>query len=312
MGNTFTTTTISAGHGTKVHELRKQVAQWLPENSPVRGFIHTINRVVDEIRMRGYWTFWLTEARFSTVAPYTTGTVAVTADSTTVTGTDTVWSSDMAGRKIRISGGEEYEIVSVNAVAQTLTLSIAYTGATATAATYAIYEPVYTLASDCEKVMRIWDLTDGDEFQCRDAASVYRRKALTTFRGWTQFVTHIGRSFAYAPKIVIEPYPDESHQISYLYYRVPTKVNAIDDHVDVPSHLDPVIVQGAYAHIQKQNKVDNWQSEYLSFQEMLNTAWRREQPLSGAVFRMCRQDLADLGILTEENYTESDQIAVLD
>lgn len=311
MGNTFTTTTISLGQGTAVHDLYKQVADWLPKNAPVRGFIHTVNRIVDEIRTRGFWTFWLTEARFSTTAPHTTGTVAVTNASTTVTGTDTVWTSAMAGRRIRINGGEEYLIGSVDTGAQTLTLTIAYKGTTDTAGTYTIYEPNYTLASDCEKVMRLWDLTDEEELLCVDAGFVHQRRALTTFRGWTQFVTNLGRDFSYVPKIVIEPYPDESHQISYLYYRVPSKVTSIDDNVDVPSHLDPTLVQGIYAAIQRQNKASDWQSEYLSFKEMLDAAWMRDQPIMGQIYRVGRQDLADMGIISEETYVTSDRIVEL-
>ena len=311
MGNTFTTEATSVGLGSEVHEIRKRVANWLPESAPVRGFVHTINHIVDEMRMRGYWSFWLTEARFETTAPYTTGTVAVANGGTTVTGTDTVWTAGMGGRKIRISGGEEYDISSVNAVAQTLVISQAYTGAEVTAGTYTIYEPDYTLESDCEKVIRMWDLTDEEELQCRDTGFTYRRRALTTFRGWTQFITHRGRSFDYAPQIVIEPYPDEAHQISYLYYRKPTVVTAMGDTIDVPTFLDPVLVQGAYAYIQRQNKAQDWQSEYMTFKEMLDMAWRRDQPLMGAAYKMGRQDLADLGILTEENYVDSDQIVAL-
>src|SRR3990167_1843869 len=47
-----------------------------------------------------------------TVANYNTGTVAVTNASTTVTGTSTVWTSAMVGRKFRVDGDSSYYIIS--------------------------------------------------------------------------------------------------------------------------------------------------------------------------------------------------------
>lgn len=75
---------------------------------------------------------------------YTTGTVAVTNGSTTVTGTTTVWTSQMAGRWIQFasgSGGDNnwYKIASV-ASATSLTLVNQYQGETDTSVNYIIGE----------------------------------------------------------------------------------------------------------------------------------------------------------------------------
>lgn len=82
------------------------------------------------------------------VADYTTGTVSVTSASTTVTGSGTSWTTNMAGRWINIpitasnttSGDDEwYQIASV-ASATSLTLNNAYQGGTVTGGTYTIGE----------------------------------------------------------------------------------------------------------------------------------------------------------------------------
>lgn len=82
------------------------------------------------------------------VADYTTGTVSVTSASTTVTGSGTAWTTNMAGRWLNIpitasnttSGDDEwYKIASVVS-ATSLTLENAYTGQTVAGGTHLIGE----------------------------------------------------------------------------------------------------------------------------------------------------------------------------
>lgn len=69
---------------------------------------------------------------------YSTGTVAVTNGSATVTGTSTVWlTSAKAGQTFHISGGKYYHILSI-ASDTSLTLSENYAGTTAGTASYVI------------------------------------------------------------------------------------------------------------------------------------------------------------------------------
>jgi hypothetical protein len=87
---------------------------------------------------------------------YTTGTVAVTMGSTTVTGTSTTWDTNdefsvkniQAGGKIKLgSRAETYEIASV-ASNTSLTLTDAYIGDTDSGLGYTYFEDEYALASD--------------------------------------------------------------------------------------------------------------------------------------------------------------------
>lgn len=71
---------------------------------------------------------------------YTTGTIAITNGSQTVTGTGTSWTSNMAGRQLATTDGSDgnfYEISTVNS-ATSITLKNPYAGLSGTLATYRI------------------------------------------------------------------------------------------------------------------------------------------------------------------------------
>lgn len=97
------------------------------------------------------------KARLTTQAPYSTGTVAITQGSTTLTGTGTLWTTTnafgianaRATGKIVINGTLPVYEVSAVGGAGTITLTSAYVDATAvTAGTYSYYEDEYDLDAD--------------------------------------------------------------------------------------------------------------------------------------------------------------------
>lgn len=81
-------------------------------------------------------------------ADYTTGTLSVTSSSTTVTGSGTSWTTNMAGRWLNIpqtasnttSGDDEWYQISSVTNSTTLVLDNAYQGSTVTGGTYTIGE----------------------------------------------------------------------------------------------------------------------------------------------------------------------------
>lgn len=86
-----------------------------------------------------------------TADDYTTGTVSITNSSTAVAGTLTVWTSAMAGRKIRFNGENAYYRIKSITGGTNLVLEQPYQGTTDTDATYAIYQDEYRLAPDVDK-----------------------------------------------------------------------------------------------------------------------------------------------------------------
>jgi len=97
----------------------------------------------------GYvFSFLKGRSAINTTVSYSTGTCDVTQDSTTITGTDTTWTSDMVGRVIKVAGGDDYYEIDAFVSGTERTLKKAYIGATATAQTYVIYTIYYPLESD--------------------------------------------------------------------------------------------------------------------------------------------------------------------
>lgn len=91
----------------------------------------------------------LTQTVLTTTVNYTTGTVAVTNAGTTVTGSSTVWTSSMVGRKIRFETQSEYYTISAVASNTSLTIDRAYTGTTISSdGEYTIFQLGYDMPRD--------------------------------------------------------------------------------------------------------------------------------------------------------------------
>jgi hypothetical protein len=84
----------------------------------------------------------------ATVAPYSTGTVSVTAASNAVTLTGGAFDATMTGRAMRVAGRDEiYEFTF--STSTTGLLDRPYEGPTAAAATYKIFQAVYAMPGNC-------------------------------------------------------------------------------------------------------------------------------------------------------------------
>lgn len=98
------------------------------------------------------WSERKRETVLATVAPYSTGTVALTNGSSTVQGTGTAWTSAMAGRQIKVAAELTWFWISaVDVGLQRLTLAdgsltaVTWVGASASAQTYRIFQDQYEL-----------------------------------------------------------------------------------------------------------------------------------------------------------------------
>jgi len=96
------------------------------------------------------------ESHFTTIAPYTTGTVDATNGSKTVSGTGTTFTAAMVGRKIRIAQQESYYRIAAFVGATEVTLEAPYQNDTVTDETFSIYKDEYRLAPDVDiyKILR--------------------------------------------------------------------------------------------------------------------------------------------------------------
>ena len=114
--------------------------------------------IQDDITSR-YDFSWLKDYGYINIIPvYDTGTVTVTQDSATVTGSSapiaTVFTDVMVGRLFQVDGDDNWYEISARVSATEITLASNYTGITNSALSYSIYKTDYPLASDFKKM--IW------------------------------------------------------------------------------------------------------------------------------------------------------------
>lgn len=90
-------------------------------------------------------------------ARYTTGTVAVTNGSDTITGTSTSWVANThEGRKIKLGTvTHPFRIIRVSESDQVITLDAPYTGATASGLTYTMFKDEYGLFPDLQDIRKL-------------------------------------------------------------------------------------------------------------------------------------------------------------
>lgn len=148
-------------------ELEKQIETPFgrtPSNAggEFRDFVkRAINNVILDISTRQQFRFLETTNDFITVGTHTTGTVAVTQDSKTVTGTATAWTADMVGRQFRVDGTNIVYQVATFVSGTSITLDRAYQDDTATVQNYSIFRNRYTLPIDFDHMTSVKERSRG-------------------------------------------------------------------------------------------------------------------------------------------------------
>src|ERR1700690_775250 len=160
------------------------------------------------------WSRLDATAILETVAPYVTGTVAVTAGSAAIALTGGTWISSMTGRAVRVAGDNAFYSFSYSS-ATTGLLDRPYEGTTATAAAYSIYQSVYPLPADCRLLA---DNAFGRMVRFPQAhlnESDPLRVATGTPTVWTSYMDDLSTP----PNMQVEiwPAPSEAIGIPYTY-----------------------------------------------------------------------------------------------
>lgn len=123
-----------------------------PDNlmSKVRGDVNEVYTV--EIPVKFDWNFLMASTALISQSEYATGTITATTGSSTASfSSDTVLTSAMTGRKIKIAGNDAvYELTFVNSTSATLTPS--FQGTTnVSAASFSIFQGSYSLPSNFDR-----------------------------------------------------------------------------------------------------------------------------------------------------------------
>lgn len=174
------------------------------------------------------WPFYRKTHTFNLTVPYTTGTVNLVEASTTVTGAGTAdFSSGMASQLFYTGSDSErvYQIASVAASAETLTLASAYLGDTEDGATYAIRYVKYDLPTGFDRAGAMF-VEDEREIQT-DLTLEEWQQLIMKHRGTSATPTHCHIEMqADAKGFYMYPAPSTAKQVRCTYYHVPATMTS--------------------------------------------------------------------------------------
>ncbi len=207
-----------------------------------RELIATINREQRAVARSRRWRFYQTLYSFDLTPAYTTGTIDVTEGATTVTGTDTVWTSAMEGRKIKVSGGSAVFTVDSVTSATELELDREYSGDTDTGLGYIIWQETYNLPSDIMFLKAIRNAATSTTLEEESPTHYIKEWALLSAASATSPCSYTawGQSNG-VWQFKIRTAPEDAEQLDVYYYRKPTDVTAPASELDVPEYLEEVI-----------------------------------------------------------------------
>ncbi len=240
---------------------------------------------------------------FATTTAYSSTsaiTVLGTNGSTTITSdgsTDTVFTSAMIGRFIKVNGGDPwYRIASVTSVTE-IELEDAYLGTTFTEGAFSVETYLWPGASDIQSLIQV--VIESDE-RLAPLTIVDRLEPFRQYSQPLEYGTYVP-DYAWVDEkdanglyqIGIWPVPSEATLIRYRYRQDLTEMSADSDTVGIPG-ADFCIKAGAlveaYSFKDKIRSAQLWDQKYeRELERLLGTVTRS----TGAVFRA--DDLSDAG-----------------
>jgi hypothetical protein len=117
--------------------------------------VQNLNMAARRVWLSRKWHFRRKDSLFTTVLPYTTGTVALTNGSTAVTGAATVWTATHTGYKMALDYGAPWYRFTRTA-GTTGTLDRAYAEDNETASTYVLFQDEFNLGTDITSVDAVY------------------------------------------------------------------------------------------------------------------------------------------------------------
>lgn len=220
-----------------VSELLIGVQEVFPA-ADLSGFFRVLNRTVRKMAKSHRWNFLRTSVNIQLIEGYSDGTVLITEGSTTVTGTDTTWTSAMSGRKISFSGDLAfYTFTFVSTTSGTLDRN--YAKDTDTAATYKIFQDTYAMPSDLLRIEAIKNLESGQKTLPVSLSRFIDEQNSTLLSSsfvaggflWAFF----GKDSDGNENIVIHRFPGADEFIQVWYLRLPADVTDPSSEPDIPS-----------------------------------------------------------------------------
>lgn len=257
-----------------------------------------LEMALDEIASRAEWVWLLREGYFTTKAPYTTGTVAVTNGSTTVTGTGTAFTTGTnaaVDEVIRVgTDSSYYRIASVDTATQ-LTLRSAYAGDTASGASYRISADEYNLARGVDWLKLIYEqatpyVLDGVAFDAlmHQAKVVYWHEGAP--RLWAISEANYGATTDRPVRIRLWPIPDDDYAMVYRYKSYATFPASGTAEFETEPALQNLLIAGVMALVWKsRGEFDRARFAMEDFERLMALALQKLNKTASARVVLARQ-----------------------
>ena len=222
-------------------------------------------------------------AVLQTMAPYNTGTIAITKGSTTLTGTSTLWNTAHSfgannvrtTSKIAINGTVNVYTISAIGSDTSITLNERYQDTTETAGTYTSFEDEYALASDFLRPFDIQYFDTNSSIPLVGRLEFRRLHPRNKTPGKIVMATIVDRGFSGSTtpvrRIIFYQPPNDFKLVPYNYITsnlavtsagvAQTGLSADADEPIVPLHYRHVIVFGALYHWYRDKKNDSRSQE---------------------------------------------------
>lgn len=201
------------------------------------------------------WNDRVASGTITTMTPYGTGTVSTSG--TTITGTGTVWTAALIGAWMRVHRSVEYYRITDVASATSLTLEKALAGGDVTGEPYTIFQHIYSVPSDCERILSMVHLSPLRDISIQeiDRVDPYR----TTTSSDPRWFCYHGLDSTGVRQVELWPVPASAMLLRMQYL----KSNTLTGATDKPLYRSDVLVWKAGAS-----------AAFLLFAKTGDAAWR--------------------------------------
>ncbi len=210
------------------------------------------------------------QARLTTAAPYSTGTVSITKGSTTLTGSGTLWTTLNAfgvdnvrptGKLVIAGTLPIYEISNVDSGTQ-ITLTSAYVGTTVSGGTYSYFEDEYDLSANFLRPLDMQFFDTQSEITLIDRNRFRRNYPSNHVTGKPAVACILDRAFTLtAPvrRVAFYKPPDANYSIPYSFVTSKLAVTALGvASQSLVNDTDEPIVPLQYRHTIILGALHNW------------------------------------------------------
>ncbi len=202
-----------------------------------------INDIMEEICNSNNFSWLYDDSSFITTAPYSTGTLTATTGSTTLTGAGTTWTSAMAGRRISIE--DAFYEISAYVSGTELTLGSNYAGAGGSELTYIIYQNEYSLSSDVEDVLSMYQENNPQKLSKVGLPMLDRAYPQRNTYSYPSMYAINGYDSSGNMKVEVYPIPNQARNIYYRMKKRVTVLSADSDEPIIPLRYRYVLFRGA-------------------------------------------------------------------